>query len=142
MASLEALQAANEARSRAERARARRLARESMLESDAHESEQSERPADASALPRAMLPAKAGVGCQQRQKSMTSIASSVTSETVMMASSATSGAVMVVGAAACRDQLESKKLFRPSAKITRLMPRGSSGLKTKVPKRIDFGVAF
>ena len=30
--------------------------------------------------------------------------------------------------------------FRETAKITGLMPHGSGGLKTKVPKRKDFGV--
>lgn len=47
--------------------------------------------------------------------------------------------LMVVGTAQRSDQLESKKLFRPSSKINPLMPRGSRGLNSKVPRRKDFG---
>ena len=46
---------------------------------------------------------------------------------------------VVEGAAQRSEQLESKKQFRPSAKITGLMPHGGAGLKAKVPKRREFG---
>ena len=54
------------------------------------------------------------------------------------------GAVVVVqGAVQRREQLESKKFgsggFRGASKINALLPRGGAGLKTKVPKRKDFG---
>jgi len=54
------------------------------------------------------------------------------------ADSSTIGTI-VAGAKQRRDLLESKKLFRPAAKINGIMPRGSDGLKLKVPKRKDFG---
>ena len=41
----------------------------------------------------------------------------------------TTGAVVVVGAAQRREDLEAKKLFRPAAKITALMPFGGAGLQ-------------
>ena len=54
------------------------------------------------------------------------------------------GGDVVQGAAQRRDQLASKMFsnggFRETAQITGLMPQGSGGLKTKVPKRKDFGV--
>ena len=52
------------------------------------------------------------------------------------------GAV-VQGATQRAEQLSAKKFenggFRESEKISRLQPRGSAGLKSKVPKRKDFG---
>jgi len=52
------------------------------------------------------------------------------------------GAV-VQGATQRAEQLSAKKFanggFRESKKISRLQPRGSAGLKSKVPKRKDFG---
>ena len=45
----------------------------------------------------------------------------------------------MVGAAQRREDLEAKKLFRPAAKITALMPFGGAGLQLKVPKRKDYG---
>ena len=42
---------------------------------------------------------------------------------------------IVMSASKKQEQLESKKLFRPAAKINGLMPRGGAGLKTTVPRR-------
>ena len=51
--------------------------------------------------------------------------------------------VVVQGAAQRREQLESKKFgnggFRGASLINALLPRGGAGLKTKVPKRTEFG---
>ena len=53
--------------------------------------------------------------------------------------------VVVHGAVHRAEQLESKMFahggFRNSQKIIGLQPRGGAGLKTKVPKRKDFGAA-
>ena len=53
------------------------------------------------------------------------------------------GGVVVVGAKKRAEQLDSKLFvhggYRNSNRITRLQPRGSAGLKTKVPKRKSFG---
>ena len=53
------------------------------------------------------------------------------------------GGDIVQGAAQRRDQLVSKMFsqggFRPTAKITGLLPHGGSGLKMTVPKRREFG---
>ena len=62
---------------------------------------------------------------------------------VAVTSDGDSNGVVVQGAAQRREQLESKKFgnggFRGSSKINGLLPRGGAGLKTKVPKRKDFG---
>ena len=46
---------------------------------------------------------------------------------------------VVQGAAQRRNQLVSKKAFRRASKIRDLLPPGSAGLDTKVPRRKDFG---
>ena len=56
---------------------------------------------------------------------------------------ADSAGAVVAGAKRRAEQLDSKKFvhggFRDSLKVTRLQPRGGAGLKSKVPKRKDFG---
>ena len=51
--------------------------------------------------------------------------------------------MVVVGAKQRAEQLDGKKFvnggFRDSHKVTRLQPRGGAGLKSKVPKRKNFG---
>ena len=53
------------------------------------------------------------------------------------------GGAVVSGAVQRSEQISSKLFenggFRDSAKIVPLMPRGGAGLKSKVPKRKDFG---
>ena len=54
------------------------------------------------------------------------------------------GGVVVCGAAKRGEQLASKKFvnggFREATKIKSLEPRGGAGLKSKVPKRTEYGV--
>ena len=66
---MEALLAANGARSRAERASVRQIARQDMLESESHVSEHVDRPMEATTLPRARarLPVVAGIGFGRRR---------------------------------------------------------------------------
>ena len=51
------------------------------------------------------------------------------------------GALVVQGAVQRCKQLEDKKAFRDSAAISGLQTAGSSKLKSKVPKRVEYGEA-
>ena len=55
------------------------------------------------------------------------------------ASNCAPSALMISGTDLTRKALEGKMEFRDAATIRGLLPRGSAGLKTKMPKRKDFG---
>ena len=123
MASLEALQSTSG--SREERHQEWSQRREQMLRADAGEVP----PAQATAATAMVTRPQAASASMGMPASAAAATSGV----------ATAGTVVVVGAAQRREDLEAKKLFRPAAKITALMPFGGAGLELKVPKRKDYG---
>ena len=87
-----------------------------------------------------------GISATTKKKSATAKEKSTSKATVLekrspaVVNEATKNAGSIVHTAVQRQQqLESKKLFRPASRIDELMPKGSAGMKSKVPKRREYG---